>query len=180
MGLPRTIVFDNGRQFDSRKFREFCVELGIKNHYSSPGHPQANGQIEATNCTLLKLIKVRLEGVKGVWLEKLHRVLWAYRMTTRTPTGETPFKLTFGTEAVILVEVGVSSLRQACYDKGTNNDELRVNLDCLPEVKDEAARRMARYQQKIAKYHNQRVKLRRFNLDDIVLRKVSQATKDLT
>ena len=37
---------------------------------------------------------------------------------------------------------------------------------------------MARYQQKMQKYYNQRVKLRRFNLDDMVLRKVSQATRD--
>ena len=52
-------------------------------------------------------------------------MLWAYR-TTR----ETPFKLAFGTEVVIPAEVGVSSLRRAHYDKGTNNDELKLNLDC--------------------------------------------------
>ena len=42
-GIPKAIISDNGRQFDSRKFREFCVELGIQNHYSSLGHTQANG-----------------------------------------------------------------------------------------------------------------------------------------
>ena len=41
--IPRAIILDNGWQFDSWNFREFCVELGIKKHYSSPGHPQANG-----------------------------------------------------------------------------------------------------------------------------------------
>ena len=97
----------------------------MQNHYSSPGHPQANGQIEVTNCTLLKLIKARLEGAKGAWPEELPGMLWAYR-TTR----ETPFKLVFGTEVVIPAEVGVSSLRRAHYDKGTNNDELKLNLDC--------------------------------------------------
>ena len=56
-GIPQVIISDNGRQFDSRKFRDFCKELGIRNHYSSLGHPQANGQIEVTNRTLLKLIK---------------------------------------------------------------------------------------------------------------------------
>ena len=64
-----------GRQFDSRKFKEFYIELGIQNHYSSPGHLQANGQIEVTNRTLLKLIKARLEGAKGAWLEELLVVL---------------------------------------------------------------------------------------------------------
>ena len=66
----------------------------------------------------------------------------------------------------------MSRLRRAHIDEGLNNDELRLNFDCLSKVRDEVALRMARYQQ--------RVKLRRFNLDDMVLRKVSQATRDLT
>ena len=56
-GIPRVLVSDNGKQFDNSGFRNFCSELGIKNHYSSPAHPQANGQVEVTNRTLLKIIK---------------------------------------------------------------------------------------------------------------------------
>ena len=41
--IPRTIISDNGQQFDSQSFREFCLGLGIKNQFSSSGHPQANG-----------------------------------------------------------------------------------------------------------------------------------------
>ena len=41
-GIPRVLVSDNGKQFDNSAFRDFCSELGIKNHYSSPAHPQAN------------------------------------------------------------------------------------------------------------------------------------------
>ena len=74
-GIPRIVISDNGQQFDNRKFRDFCKELGIKNHYSSPSHPQANGQIEVTNWTLLKLIKTRLEGTKGAWPDELLGVL---------------------------------------------------------------------------------------------------------
>ena len=55
--IPRTIISDNGRQFDSQGFRSFCSNLGIRNKYSSPGHLQANGQMEVTNRTLLKIIK---------------------------------------------------------------------------------------------------------------------------
>ena len=81
-GIPRMIISDNGRQFDSHGFRLFCLSLGIKNKYSSPGHPQANGQTEVTNRTLLKIIKSRLMGAKGAWPEELPSVLWAYRTTT--------------------------------------------------------------------------------------------------
>ena len=47
--IPRTIISDNSRQFDSQAFRSFCSNLGIRNKYLSPGHPQANGQTEVTN-----------------------------------------------------------------------------------------------------------------------------------
>ena len=92
-GVPRVIISDNGKQFDNPNFQKFCQELRVKNHYSSPRHPQANGQTEASYISLLKIIKTQLKGAKGV--------LKAYRMTTRVPTGETPFRLTFGTEVVI-------------------------------------------------------------------------------
>ena len=77
--------------------------------------------------------------------------------------------MAFDIEVVIPAEMGVSSLRQAHYNEGTKNDELRLNLDCLVEVRDEAALRMAQYQQKMQKYYSQRVKLRRFNPNDMVI-----------
>ena len=65
-GILRVFIFDNGRQFDNSTFREFCEELGICNHYLSPGHPQANRQVKVTNRSLLKIIKTRLKGAKGL------------------------------------------------------------------------------------------------------------------
>ena len=38
-----TIIFDNGLQFDSRVFRDFCHDLGIMNRYSTSAYPQSNG-----------------------------------------------------------------------------------------------------------------------------------------
>ena len=48
-GIPRVLISDNGKQFDNDSFRDFCSQLGIKNHYSFPAHPQANKQVEVTN-----------------------------------------------------------------------------------------------------------------------------------
>ena len=103
---------------------------------------------------MLKAIKVRLKGAKGAWPEELPNVLWAYRTTTKTLTGKMPFNITYGTEAVILVEVGVTSIRREFFDEETNNDQLRTNLDCLDKTRDEASRRMARYQQKMIGYYD--------------------------
>ena len=67
-------------------------------------------------------MKLRLEGAKCAWPKELSSVLWAYRTTTRTPTGETLFNLFYGTKAVIPVEVGVTSLRRGFFDEDTNDD----------------------------------------------------------
>ena len=80
-GIPRALVSDNGKQFDNAKFRDFCAELGIKNYYSSPTHPQSNGQAEVTIRTLKAALKTKLEDLKGNWVEYLPGVLWAYRTT---------------------------------------------------------------------------------------------------
>jgi ribonuclease HI len=177
-GIPRVLISDNGKQFDNGHFREICSQLNIKNHYSSPRHPQANGQVEVTNRTLLKQIKTRLEGAKGMWVEELPSVLWAYRTTVRTPTRETPFKLTFGTEAVIPVEIGLTTFRTTFHREEENEGQLRLNLDLLDETRGRAAQRIALYQGRMARYYNTKVKLRRFEVGDWVLRKVTQATKD--
>ena len=95
---------------------------------------------------LLKIIKTKLDDAKGAWPEELPNVLWAYRTTAKTPTGETPFKLTYGIEAVIFVEVGVTSTKRAAFSEKENNDKLRLNLDYLDEVRDKASSKMAKYQ----------------------------------
>ena len=129
---------------------------------------------------LLKIIKVRLKEAKGTWPKELPNVLWAYRTIMRTLIGKTPFRLTYGTEAIIPVEIGVTSIRREAFNEDSNNNQLRVNLDYLDEVRDEASQKMTRYQQKMAEYYNKRVKLRRLNIGDLVLRRVTLATKDPT
>ena len=95
---------------------------------------------------MLKIIKVWLEEANGAWLKELPNVLWAYKTTVRTPTGETPFRLTYGTEAVIPIKVGVNSMKREAFNEDNNNDQLRVNLDYLDEVRDEVSRKMMKYQ----------------------------------
>ena len=95
-----TLVSDNGKQFNNPKFRDFCVKLGIKNYYSSPAHPQSNGQALVIIRTLRAVLKTKLENLKGKWVEYLPKVLWAYRTMRRSATQETPFALAFGIETV--------------------------------------------------------------------------------
>ena len=132
-GIPRALASDNGKQFDNPKFTDFWVELGIKNYYSSPAHPQSNGQAEVTIRTLKAALKTKLENLKGKWVEYLLEVLWVYRTTRRSTTQETPFALAFGTEAVAPVEVGLKSPRIEFANTEHNEEILRLNLDLLEE-----------------------------------------------
>ena len=61
--------------------------------------------------------------------DELPRVLWAYRMTVRTPTGETPFKLAYGSEAVIPAEVHMANHKVTKYQDKDNEEQLRLDLD---------------------------------------------------
>ena len=99
-----------------------------------------------TNWTLFKIIKARLDDAKGGWLEELPKVLWAYKTTTRTSTGETLFRLTYGTEAVISVKVGITRVRREVFHEDNNDNQLKINLDCLDKVRDGASHRMTKYQ----------------------------------
>ena len=96
-------------------------------------HPQTNGLVEATNKTIKKLLKKKLQQRKGLWVEELPNVLWAYRTTKRTATGETPYTLVFGIEAVSPIEHRLTSFRVQHFKPEDNEVRLRANLDLLEE-----------------------------------------------
>ena len=80
---------------------------------------------------MLKIIKTQLEGANGIWPEELPSILWAYRTTTRTPTGETPFQLTYESEAVIPAEVELTSYKVHNHDESKNDEAIRLQLDLV-------------------------------------------------
>ncbi|GFS34928.1 hypothetical protein Acr_00g0036800 [Actinidia rufa] len=177
-GIPKVIISDNARQFDNDKFKLFYSDLAISHHFSSPGHPQTNGQVEVTNRTILRNLKVRLERSKSEWAKDLPSILWAYHTTSRIPTGETPYSMVFGTESVIPVEIGMPSFRTSNFNKESNEAELRLNLNLLEERREKAELRQAAYKCQVAKYYNQRVKHRSFLPGDLALRRVTLSTKE--
>ena len=73
--IPQEIVLDNSTQFDSKEFREFCDELGIKKSFSSVDHPQTNSQVEAANKIIKHNLEMKLEEHTGVWADELPKVL---------------------------------------------------------------------------------------------------------
>ncbi|CAJ2646545.1 unnamed protein product [Trifolium pratense] len=122
-GIPQVVVTDNGTQFTDKDFQAFLVALGTKQHFTSVEHPQTNGQAEAANRVILRGLRRRLDQNKKKWVEELDNVLWAYRTTPHSTTGETPFRMVYGTEAVIPVEIGEPSRRTEQPLDEEQNDE---------------------------------------------------------
>ncbi|XP_077223467.1 uncharacterized protein LOC143857079 [Tasmannia lanceolata] len=165
------LVTDNGPQFASVEFDRFCDNLSIEHRFASVAHPQANRQMEVTNRILLQSLKKRLGEARNCWVEAFPSILWVYRTTPKVATGESSFCLTFGAEAVIPVEIGLSSFRAENYDEHENFELLRNALDLVLEKRERALLRTAAYQQKVARYYNSRVKKRTVKPEDLLLRR---------
>ena len=99
-------------------------------------------------------------------------------MTAKTPTGEIPFKLAYGSEAVIPAEVHMVNHRVMKYQDEDNNEQLRLNLELINKVRMDAEQRTSRYKNLMAKQYDAMVKPRRFNIGELVLKRVSLATKN--
>ncbi|XP_062100535.1 uncharacterized protein LOC133806452 [Humulus lupulus] len=106
---------------------------GIPKSFSAILYPQANGQIEAVNKTVKDTLKKHLEEAKRNWPRKLPEVLWSYKTTERTTTGDTPFALAYGYEAILPVEVTPPSHRHTTYDSDCNHQLLVESLDYIEE-----------------------------------------------
>ncbi|XP_074323859.1 uncharacterized protein LOC141660771 [Apium graveolens] len=135
-GIPIVLVSDNGPQFTGTDFEAYLIELGIKHKRSYVAHLQGNGQVEVTNRTILRGLEKRLEESKKTWPEELPKVLWEYRTTPRIGTGETPFKLAYGSRARLLVETGSLSHKVINFDELSNIEGQRTNQELLDEVRD--------------------------------------------
>ncbi|KAL5550934.1 hypothetical protein UlMin_001110 [Ulmus minor] len=177
-GVPRELVSDHGTQFENEKLQSICDRLGIIKVFSSPAHPKSNGQVEAVNKTIKQTLKKKLEKSKGAWVDELPLVLWAYRTSFRAATGETPFSLAYGVEAIIPIEISLPTFRVDNFDEENNDVLLALATDLLEEKRETSQVRAAALQQTIARYYNSKVKLRRFVKGDLVLRKVFLNTKE--
>ncbi|KAK1605819.1 hypothetical protein QYE76_029492 [Lolium multiflorum] len=170
-GIPQTITTDGGSVFVSKEFRGFCDDMGIKLIRSSPYYAQANGQAEASNQSLIKLIKRKIEENPRDWHEKLSEALWAYRMSCHGAIKTSPYQLVYGQEAVLPWEITAGSRRVTFQDdltadeyaalmSDTIEDATELRLWSLEKIKENKAR--------VARAYNKKVRPKEFQVGDLV------------
>nr|KYP35063.1 Transposon Ty3-I Gag-Pol polyprotein [Cajanus cajan] len=166
------------QEFGNKNFEQFLKQLGINHKVSSVEHPQTNGQAKAANKIILRELRKRLGSTKGEWVEALTNILWAYHCTPQTTTQETPYKLTYGSDVMIPVEVGEPSHRRLTFDETQNVEQLRLDLDLLDETRECAKIQEEACKLRAARLYNSRLKPRSFREGDLVWRATRDARKD--
>ena len=105
-GVPEVIHSDQGKNFESHLFAEVCHLLGMEKTRTTPYHPQSDGLVERFNRTLRMLLTVRMNQVPpDIWDDELPMVMLAYRSSVQESTGFTPFRLMFGREVQLPVDI---------------------------------------------------------------------------
>nr|GEU43739.1 reverse transcriptase domain-containing protein [Tanacetum cinerariifolium] len=169
-GISGEIISNNGKQFADNPFKDWCDKLNITQCFASVKHPQSNGLVERANRSLGEGIKARLGERNKNWVEELPYVLWAHRTMIKSSHGDTPFSLTYETEAVIPADIRFPTYRTTGVDVVNNDEELRLNLDLLEERQELAAMSEAKSKSKMMKYYNSRVRGVAFKPGDFVYR----------
>ncbi|XP_030765152.1 uncharacterized protein K02A2.6-like [Sitophilus oryzae] len=94
LGYPSCINADNGRQFTSIEFKNYCKETGIELFHTIPYWPQQNGEVERQNRDILKRIKISC-ALKQNWKRDLLDYMMMYNSTPHSITGKSPSELFF-------------------------------------------------------------------------------------
>jgi hypothetical protein len=155
----------------SQQFREFAESMKIKLMNSSLYYVQANGQAEASNEVLIKIIKKRIEDNPRRWHEKLSEALWAHRTSRHGATKVTSIELVYGQEVVLPIEVSLQNLRvtgQAHLSAKEYNELIMDKIDDAPKSRFKALEEIEKDKVKIAKAYNKRVMEKSFQVGDLV------------
>ncbi|XP_075645406.1 uncharacterized protein LOC142616432 [Castanea sativa] len=178
-------TWDNGTPFVNKDVRKLLDHRHIKHRKSTPYYPQGNGQAEATNRVLLRILNKMVHEYEGGWTEHLLETLWAYRSSSKTATGLSPFSLVYGTEAISLVELLVPTPRvvhrqEIDIDVAACAEIRTTDLETLEETRNLAYNCTQRYQQQMANAYNKAMKSRIFVKGQMVLKATDHIRRNLS
>lgn len=122
------IVSNNDAQFIDRQFYQLLSRLNIKQRFTFIEHPQTNEQVKVANQIILRGLRKRVKETKGTQVEQLPRVLWAYQITPHSATRETPFRIVYETQMIILVEIGEPTFKIENLNLNHNEGNLKNEL----------------------------------------------------
>jgi activator of HSP90 ATPase len=153
------------------EFDEFAAGMGIKVLNSSPYYAQANGQAEASNKGIIKLIKPKIKENPKRWHTVLNEASWSYRMSCHGATKVTPYQLVYGHNAVLPWEIKTGSRRIRSQDQLTADDYDTLMKDEFEDVAGHRLRALVSIEEnkkRVARWYDKKVKVKEFVDGDLV------------
>ncbi|KAE8687841.1 RING-H2 finger protein ATL43-like [Hibiscus syriacus] len=174
------IITDNATNLNNKMMKAACEQFNIKPHNSTIYIPKMNGAVEAVNKNIKKIVEKTTETYKD-WHEKLFFALFAYRTLVQTSTEATPFSLAYGMEAMLPIEVEISSLRVLTEVKLDNAEWVQSRYDQLNLIDEKRLKAIHYgqiYNKRMIRAHDKKVRPRIFREGDLVLRRILPVQKD--
>ena len=109
-GMPKQILSDRGREFESTLMKELCDQMGIDKVKTTSYKPSTNGCVERFHGTLNSLIAKVVQENQRDWDMHLPYVMSAYRSTEHRSTGFSPNQMMFGREASLPLSLAYDAM----------------------------------------------------------------------
>lgn len=154
-GTPLEIISDRGPGFRSDLVGALMTKLNIKRRHSTPYYPQCNGLVEKVNGMICKIITKHVGDKAQTWDKHLNAALWAYRTSFKVSMGCTPFQLVYVQEALLPIEVELSSLRVLQKTEAKPKEKLRQRLFDLERLELNRAEAIEHYARQANKRRHQ-------------------------
>jgi transposase InsO family protein len=174
-GVPQTLTTNQGALFMSHQFKDFAESLKIKLMNSSPYYAHANGQAEASNKTLIKLVTKKIDEIQR-WHELLSEALWAHRTSKHRATKVSPFELVYGQEALLPMEINLQACRVTLQYALSAKEYSSLLMDQIDEVHESRLRALEEIKKeklRVPWVYNKKVKVRSFQVGELVWKTIS-------
>jgi hypothetical protein len=173
-GVPKLMVTDKGRMFESKEFVTMVNDLGCDLHHITPEMHHANGQVERYVRTVLNMIRIEVNHRNAAWSTMLWKLQLVLNITKQKTTQASALNLLIGTDATTPLIRAL--IRDVAIESGS------PNINAMREVSRNRARRLLSENQvrQDERANRQRQAPREFQLDDLVfVIKHSQSTGKL-
>lgn len=98
IGLPEVMISDRDSKFTGHFWQQLCSRTKVRLSLTTACHPQADGQSEVTNKTLIHTLRCAIAGLfdQSGWEDLLPYVIQILNESPNASTGFSPYHLRFG------------------------------------------------------------------------------------
>ena len=171
-GFPEKFISDQGRNFESDLIKELCKIAGVKKVYTTPYHPQGNGQCERFNSTLCNMLGTLSEEEKSDWKSYLGCMTHAYNCTKHASTTYSPYYLMFGRHPRLPIDVEFGLNKPNCGDNSSKSRYIQKLRRRLNYAFQKASKYSDQQASKYKKSYDKSAKGPQLHENDLVLVKI--------